>query len=122
VTSLLADAHLNIRWVTIVSTGSFGVIKLLVDDVPIAYQQLKHQGLPVSLVPVLALEVEDKPGGLAAVATVLAERNINVQNASGFVSNGRAVLLIEVQDLPGAQQVLEKQGWRLLSFDEVLRL
>jgi hypothetical protein len=114
VTALLAQAHINIRWVTIATSNGFGVIKLLVDDCDLAYRQLKHNAVPVSLVEVLAVEVEDKPGGLNAVATCLAENNINVENASGFVSNNRAVLLIEANPLPEARRILEKHGLRLL--------
>jgi hypothetical protein len=114
VTGLIAQANINIRWVTIASTESFGVIKLLADDIDMAYQQLKHQGVPVSIVEVLAIEVEDKPGGLHAVASALAANNINLENASGFVSGNRAVLFIEVKDLLQAKRILEDKGVRVI--------
>jgi hypothetical protein len=76
----------------------------------------------VSLVEVLAIEVEDKPGGLHVVADCLAGNKINVENSSGFVSNNRAVLLIEVQDVAKARQILAKQPLRLLSQEEILTL
>src|SRR5579862_9460062 len=87
VTSLLAEANINIRWVAIASSETFGVVKLLVDDCELAYRQLKHHAVPVSLVEVLAIEVEDKPAGLHTVARCLAENSISIQNASGFVAN-----------------------------------
>jgi hypothetical protein len=71
---------------------------------------------------VLAIEVEDKPGGLQAVADCLARNKINVENSSGFVSNNRAVLLIEVQDVARVRQTLAKQPLRLLSQEEMLML
>jgi hypothetical protein len=122
VTALLKGANINIRWVTIASSEKFGVIKLLVDEPALAYRQLKHNGLPVSVIEVLAIEVEDKPGGLCAVAATLAKHNINIENASGYVSNGRAVLLVEVKDLAPAKRVLEEQGLRLLPADVTLKL
>ncbi len=122
VTGLLAEANINIRWVGIASSDAFGVVKLLVDDCDVAFRQLKHNGVPVSLVEVLAIEVEDKPGGLFTVARILAENNINVLNASGFVSNNRAVLLIEVAALAQAKDILEKKGLRLVRSDAMLRL
>ena len=70
----------------------------------------------------LAIEVEDKPGGLRAVASCLAENQINVENASGFVSNNRAVLLIEVKDIAEARRILKEQGLRLLSAKATLKL
>ncbi len=122
VTSLLKEANINIRWVTIASSETFGVIKLLVDEPDLAYRQLKHNGLPVSLVEVLAIEVEDKPGGLCAVAGTLSKHNINIENASGYVSNNRAVLLVEVKDPAPARRVLEAEGLRLLPAEVTLRL
>jgi hypothetical protein len=115
ITKVLADAGVNIRWVTIVTNEKLGVIKFLVDKCDLACQSLQQKGLTVSLVEVLAIEVGDKPGGLHAVADCLARNQINVDNSSGFVSNNRAVLLIEVQDVPQARQILAKQPLRLLS-------
>jgi hypothetical protein len=122
ITKVLAEAGVNIRWVTIATNETLGVIKFLVDKCDVAYQRLHEKGWTVSLVEVLAIEVEDKPGGLHAVADCLARNQINVENSSGFVSNNRAVLLVEVQDVAKARQILAKQHLRLLSEEEMLRL
>jgi hypothetical protein len=122
VTSLLKEANINIRWVTIATSDTFGVIKLLVSEPDLAYRQLKHNGLPVSLIEVLAIEVDDKPGGLCSVAATLSKHNINIENASGYVSNNRAVLLVEVKDIAPAKRILEAQGLRLLPAEATLKL
>ena len=122
ITKILADAGINIRWVTIATSETFGVMKLLVDKCDLAYQSLKQHGFTVSLVEVLAVEVQDKPGGLHAVADCLARNKVNVENSSGFISGKRAVLLIEVKDLAQARQVLEKHKFRLLTQEEILSL
>jgi len=122
VSRVLAQAGINIRWVTIASSEAFGVVKLLVDKTDLAYQRLKQDGLPVSRVEVLAIEVDDKPGGLFKVAESLSRSQLNIENASGFVSNNRAVLLIEIKELDRARQVLEAIPLRLLSQEETLRL
>ena len=121
-TEVLAKAGINIQWVTIATSDSFGVIKFLVDQCDLAYRQLKAGGFTVSLIEVLAVEVQDKPGGLHLVSKCLSDNNINVQNSSGFVSNSRAVLLIEVKDVQQAGAILEKNGLRLLSQEETLAL
>lgn len=122
VTKLLAEAGVNVRWVTIAHSGSFGVMKFLVDQRDTAVRALKEKGLMVSLLEVLAVEVPDKPGSLQAVADVLGQNNINLDNCSGFVANNRAALLVEVHQLSEARALLEKQGLRLLSQEEMLRL
>ena len=122
ITKLLADARVNICWVTIANSGSFGVMKFLVDQRDPAVRALKDHGLMVSLLEVLAVEVPDKPGSLQSVADLLGRNSINLDNCSGFVANNRAILLIEVHQLAQARALLEKQGLHLLTQEEMLRL
>ena len=122
ITKLLADAGVNICWVTIANSGGFGVMKFLVDKRDASVRALKDKGLMVSLLEVLAVEVSDKPGSLQAVADVLGRNNINLDNCSGFVANNRAILVIEVHELAQARAILEKQGLHLLTQEEMLRL
>lgn len=122
ITKILADAGVNIRWVTIANTGSYGVMKFLVNDSERALQVLKQQGLMVSSLDVLAVEVTDQPGALHAVAAVLARHQVNLENTSGFVANHRAILLIETQDLPRARTILAQEGLRFLTQEEMLKL
>lgn len=122
ITKILADASVNIRWVTIANSGSFGVMKFLVDKRDQAVASLRAKGLMVSLLEVLVVEVENKPGSLQAVAELLGRNGLNLDNCSGFVANNQAILVIEAHELAQAQTVLEKQGLRLLSQQEMLTL
>ena len=122
ITKLLADASVNICWVTIANSGSFGVMKFLVDKRDASIRALKDKGLMVSLLDVLAVEVPDKPGSLQGVVDLLGRNNINLDNCSGFVANNRAILVIEVHELAQARAILEKQGLHLLTQEEMLRL
>jgi hypothetical protein len=123
-TGALAEAGVNVRWVTIATGERFGVVKLLVDRTEAARTALTHAGYTVSLNEVLALEVDDRPGGLAHVAALLARHGVRVTNASGFVvaSGKRAVLLIEVEDVERAQAALEGKGLRLIAEAELVKL
>ncbi len=122
ITKILSDAGVNICWVTIANSGSFGVMKFLVDKLDQAVQALKQHGLMVSLLEVLAVEVPNQPGSLRSVADLLGRNNINLANCSGFVANNRAILVIEVQELAQARDILHKQNLRLLTQEEMLRL
>jgi hypothetical protein len=118
-TKILAGANINIRWIAVASTGPFGVMKFLVSNPEMACEALKHEGFVVKLVDALAIEVPDKPGGLHAVADCLAKHNINLDNASGFTANNRAILVIEVSNHDLAHDVLKKQGFRVLAQKEL---
>ncbi len=118
----LAAARVNIHWVGIADVQKFGVIRFLVDQCDLAHTWLQRHGYTVSLVEILAVEVEDRPGSLHQVAQALAERQVSIANCSGFVFNHRATLLLEVADLPRARQILTDRGLRLLSEGELLTL
>lgn len=122
ITRVLAQAQVNVFWITIASSGSFGVMKFLVDKLEPAVEHLLQGGLMVSLLEVLALEVPHECGALRRVAEALAEHGINLANCSGFVANNRAILIIEVQELAKAQAILEEQGFKLLTQQEMLSL
>jgi len=122
ITRILTEAGVNICWVTIANSGSFGVMKFLVDKCDLAHQSFKQKGLMVSLLEVLAVEAPNRPGALHGVAECLARHKINLDNCSGFVAHNRAILLIEVHDLAQARAVLEKHGLRVLTQEEMLQL
>jgi hypothetical protein len=68
--------------------------------------------------------MEDQPGGLHRIAKALTENQINIEDAYGFVieSGKKAVLVLQVESQPRAQSILERQGFSLLSDEELYRL
>ena len=122
ITRFLAEAGVNIRWVTIATSDKFGVMKFLVDRYDGALEALKKEGLTVSELPALAVEVKDQPGALHALAELLARHSVNVKNVSGFVANRRAVVLLEPEEFRAAQALLEQHRFRLLTQGELLGL
>jgi len=117
VTEILTEKGINIRAITIASSNSYGIIKILVNNPLKAYQALKEKGLSVALIPVLAVEIEDKPGGLSKIAEVLKEHNINVEDAYGFViqSHNKAVFIMKVEDIKKTRLILEGENIFLLT-------
>jgi hypothetical protein len=122
ITKVLAEAGVNIRWMTIATSETFGVIKFLVDQCDRAFQALKDAGFTASLVEILAIEIEDKPGALHELAETLARHQVNVQSSSGMVVGTRAILLLEVRDLEQARAALSGEGLRLLAQEEAMGL
>ncbi len=121
VSGILADAGINLYWLTTTNSGSFGVMKFLVDKCDLAVKALRQQGFMVSLLPVLAIETDNRPGALLRVTDSLRSQNINLDNCSGFVAGDHAILLVEVANITAAKATLEGQGFRLLSQEEALR-
>src|SRR5512136_1263758 len=85
VTGILSKEKINIRATTIATSDTFGVINLIVDDPKRAQDVLSKAGMTVNLREVLAVLIEDKPGGLDRLVQILFEEGININNAYGFV-------------------------------------
>ena len=68
--------------------------------------------------------MNDEPGGLHRVARALAENQINIEDAYGFVikSGEKAVLVIQVENQPQAHNILERNGFQLLTDEEIYQL
>ncbi|KQC15577.1 MAG: acetolactate synthase, partial [Methanosaeta sp. SDB] len=121
VSKTLSDAGVNIRALTVAEAGDFGVIRMVVDDPEKGYQVLHDNGFTVSETEVLAVEMKDIPGGLYEIVNTLGESNVNVDYAYAFVTTKaeRALLIIRVDNLEKAREVLTSAGVKLATKDEI---
>jgi len=113
VTRVLAKERINIRATTIATSDTFGVINLIVDQPQAALKALSQAGMLVKTRRVLAVLIPDQPGGLDKLAQALAEAEINVNNAYGFVLEDgvKAVFVVDVDQLERAEQLVEAEGF-----------
>ncbi|HBG19604.1 MAG TPA: amino acid-binding protein, partial [Desulfobulbaceae bacterium] len=79
ITSILADNDINIRALSVADTADFGILRLIVDKVERAKTVLRENGFTVGKTQVIAVEVEDKTGGLANVLQCIKKAGINVE-------------------------------------------
>jgi hypothetical protein len=124
VAKTLSDAGVNIRALTIAEAGDFGIIRMVVDDTEKGYKVLRDKGFTVSETDVLAVELKDVPGGLYEVANTLGMNNVNVDYAYAFVTTKaeRAMLILRVDDITRAAQVLSAAGMRIVTKEEIQRI
>ena len=116
VCSLFASQGINIRALTVAETESFGVLRVLVKDPHHAATVLKDHGLIVHETEVVAVEVDDKPGGLAKVLGSIAKHHINVEYMYGFVepSSKKAVMVFRFDNSMKAAEALKSDGIRVM--------
>ena len=116
VTHILAQEGINIRATTIASSDTFGVINLIVDHPQKAQKALTQAGMLAKLRNVLAVLIEDQPGGLDRLIQLLFHEGINVNNAYGFVLENqvKAVFVVDVDQLEKAEKIIEANGFRTL--------
>lgn len=123
-TRLLGENHIDLVSLSVADTTNFGILRGIVADYEKAVQLLGENGYTVKLTDVLAVSVPDRPGGLADVLDALAQENVSVEYLYSFVRSldGHALIILRVDQLEKAQQVLEKEGVKLLSQEQIRAL
>lgn len=121
VAGALAGAGINIRALSLADTSDFGILRLIVNDTEKAKQVLKDNGFTVGKTEVLAVEVADRPGGIATILNVMRDNGINVEYMYAFVQGrgGQAVIIFRFDELEKAIDTLQKAGIRILKGEEV---
>jgi len=66
ITSILQDENINMRAITIATSQGFGIIKLIVNDPAKTIEVLRSKGLTAYSREVIAVLMNDQPGGGAA--------------------------------------------------------
>ena len=116
VTSILAEANINIRALSLADTSDFGILRLIVNDNNKAKEELKKAGFAVAKTEVVAVEVSDQPGGLHHILRILKKANVNVEYMYAFVQqNGaHAVLIFRFDNLGEALRILKDNDVRVI--------
>jgi hypothetical protein len=95
-----------------------------VDRPDAAYEALRGKGISALKKEILAIPMEDRPGGLHTIAKVLSRAGINMEDAYGFVveDRKRAVLVVEVEQMAEAEAHLRESGMAMLTDAEIYAL
>lgn len=121
VTRAMADAQVNIRALSIADTVDYGFLRLIVDDPDVAVKVLTEAGFTVAQTEVLAIEVPDRPGGLAGIVDVLSAKGMNIEYMYAFVgrSGENAIVVFRIDPINEAIKVLQNAGVRVLTGEEL---
>lgn len=124
VTDVLAKADINIRALSLADTADFGILRLIVNDTERAKEILKKNGFTVGKTEVIAVEVPDRPGGLAGILNVLKERGVNVEYMYAFVQKSKenAIIIFRFDEIDKAIEGLSLAGVRILKGEDVYAL
>jgi len=114
----MRDEGVNIYAFSIAEGAGYGVIRALVDQPEKAFAKLKSMGLTVRYTDVLAVEMEDRPGGLYDAVASLGEADINIEYSYAYSGRKCAVLILKVEDIEQAAERLLASGARLLEVSQ----
>ena len=105
---------------TVVDTGGFGVLRLLVSDLPKARKIAMEHHWPCTVENVVAVQIPDTPGSLAKILVPVNKAHINVEYMYAFTgfSSGEAVMIFRFRDNAEAVKALKKAKAKVLGSKE----
>lgn len=121
ITRLLADNGIDIRAISIAETSDYGLARMIVDDSHKASEVLLRHGDILSMTPVWAVEVPDRPAGLAEVLAVLAENHVDVEYMYSLFTHreGMAYMVMRVSDEPRFLSTLGDRKIRIVGMEKL---
>lgn len=124
VTEILGQNNIDISALSIADTTDFGILRLIVNNPDKAQKVLKDNEFTVSSTNVIAIAVEDKPGGLSKALSVLDKNGMGIEYMYAFVgkTSEQALVIIRVDEADKAIDVLVKNSIEVLSSDNVYKL
>ena len=124
VTHTLSHERVNIRALSLADTADFGVLRIIVDNPEKCVSALKAHGFVAQVTDVVAVEVEDKPGGLARILEVLDNDNVNVEYMYAYVekTGSNAIVICRIEDRERALQILAKHDIKTVSAEALRAL
>lgn len=124
VTDVLAQNKIDITALSLADTSEFGILRLIVDQPDLAQTVLRENGFAVKMTQVVAVAMEDLPGGLGAILHSIAKASVSVEYMYAFVGkqDGKAVVVLRTSDLDAAVAALQSDNHAVVSARDVYRL
>ena len=121
---ILGENDIDISALSIADTTDFGILRLIVNDPPKAEKILKENGMVVKTTLVIALAVEDKPGGLKKALDLLSGAGLVIEYMYAFIgkSDMGALVIVRVDQPEKAVKLMEENGISVIDAKDVYRL
>lgn len=113
----LTRAGINIVTLSLADTSEFGILRLIIREWQQARDVLQSAGHTVNVTDVMAIEVQDRPGGMQKILSVVERAGLGVDYMYAFTikEQEKALLVIGFDNLDRAAEVLTAAGVGVLS-------
>jgi hypothetical protein len=118
---ILAEAGINILTMSLADTQQFGILRLIVKDWKKAKAALEKAGCVTNITEVIAVEVEDRPGGLVSLLQKIEQTHINVEYIYTFTfrRKGKATIVFRFENPDEAIEMLKSKGVNIIESIEL---
>lgn len=119
----LADAGISITTLSLADTQQYGILRLLTENHETAKNALTAAGFVVNITEVLAVEVDDRPGGLLRILDIIGEAGVNIDYMYAFTfhRDEKAIMVFRFGDPDKAIDALQKAGVKVLTGIDIFK-
>lgn len=124
IANVLSENQIDISALSLADTEDYGVLRMIVCAPHKAKKVLAENGIIGKVTDVLAVTIEDRPGGFSKVLEVLTKEGISVNYMYASMSHqkGKALMILSVNDVNKAEQILEVNNLSSVSPSEIYRI
>lgn len=120
----LGKNNIDISALSLADTSEYGILRLIVNKPDEAKKLLREIGVIVKLADVVAVPMDDTPGGLSKILSVFSQSSIDVDYMYAFVgaTSGKALMVVKVSDADFAEKALDEAGIPHADAKDIYRL
>ena len=121
ITRVLAEANIDLKAMCIAESVDFGILRCIVEDPEAAVALLKSKGYAANVADVIAVELEDRPGGFADVLDVLTKEGVDIGYVYSTIHSkkGSAMIVLKVAEVGKVIDLLAANNIKLYKANEL---
>ncbi len=120
----LAKNGIDISALSLADTAEYGILRLIVDQPDRAKEVFTSEGVIVSVNKVIAVAMDDAPGGSVQILRFLADAGISIEYMYACVGkvSGKALMVIRTDNQEIAEQTLSMGGFGQINPADIYRI
>ncbi len=123
VLNVLKENNVNILSLSLADTTEYGLLRLIVNNPELGKEKLAKDGFSTILTDVLVLKISHQSGSLQQLLKILSDNDVNIEYMYGLSIDGEeASVVLKTSDILKAESVLNKQGVKTLSTQDISTL
>lgn len=118
---LLGDNNIDISALSIADTTDYGILRLVLNKPNKAVEILKENNFIVKIHDVIAIRIDNKPGGLVSALDLLRSNNIEISYLYAFVASlgNSASVMLKVDELEKARELFKDNGIEMIKAEDI---
>ncbi|MBE6493395.1 MAG: acetolactate synthase [Methanosphaera stadtmanae] len=118
---IIEKIGVNIRALSLADTSEFGLLRLIVTEPMKVKEELEKNNYIVKITDVIAVAMDDQPGGLTKILRIIDEENINLEYLYAFVEQQKydAIVILRLEDMEKGAEKLEKSDAKIIAPEEI---